>query len=86
MKQKVNKTTQPIRSIQDLNDMSSYLYRRSLRDWALFSFGIYTGRRISDIVSLKVRDVAFIDRRGRLRIKNDFQIQEKRKPGIFHLV
>ena len=84
MKQRDYKTTQPIRSRQDLNAMSSYLYKHNIRDWALFTFGIYTGRRISDIVNLKVKDVAFIDRRGRLRIKDCLQIQE-RKTGKFIL-
>lgn len=43
-------------------DFSDYLKKRNERDYVLFWTGIYTGRRISDILSLKVRDVKNKDR------------------------
>jgi len=82
LRQKAYKTTQPIRSSYDLEALAGFFWNHSLRDWALFHFGIYTGRRISDIVRLKVNDVAFIDKRGRLKIKDALIIQEK-KTGKF---
>ena len=62
--------------------MSSYFWNRNLRDYAFFKFGIATGRRISDLIRLNVRDVAYIDRRGRLCIRDRFVVQEK-KTGKF---
>ena len=82
MKRKVNKTTQPIRSPSDREAISSYFWNRNLRDYAFFQFGIATGRRISDLVRLNVRDIAFVDRKGRLTIVERLKIQEK-KTGKF---
>ncbi len=63
--------------------MSSYLFnKRNLRDYALFLFGVHTGRRISDIVALNVQDVAYIDGKGKLRIAKHLSIRE-RKTGKF---
>lgn len=73
---------QPIRSQSDRNAMSSYFWNHNLRDYAFFKFGIATGRRISDLIRLNVCDVAYIDRRGRLCIRNRFVVQEK-KTGKF---
>ena len=73
-----SRTTQPIRSASDREAIERYLYRRSARDHALFVFGMRTGRRISDLVKLDVGDVAYIDRRGRLCVKERFEIKEKK--------
>ena len=82
MKQKSYKTTQPIRSKSDREAIASYFWNHNLRDYAFFQFGIATGRRISDLVRLNVRDVAYIDRKGRLSIVERFEIREK-KTGKF---
>ena len=82
MKQKINKTTQPIRSQSDRDALASYFWNHNVRDYAFFQFGIATGRRISDLVRLNVRDVARIDRKGRLSIVERFEIREK-KTGKF---
>lgn len=82
MRAKISKTVQPIRLQSERNAMSSYFWNHSLRDYAFFKFGIATGRRISDLVRLNVRDVAYIDKRGRLCIRERFVIQEK-KTGKF---
>ena len=47
---------QPIKKIEDIQKIKKYLAKKS-RDALLFSFGINTGLRISDILSLDVRDV-----------------------------
>ncbi len=86
MKQKVNKTTQPIRSQSDRDAIASYFWNRNLRDYALFIFGIYTGRRISDLVGLNVRDVAYIDRKSRFCIVERLSIQEKKTGKFIDLI
>lgn len=82
MKAKINKTTQPIRSQRDRDAMISFFLNHNMRDYALFVFGIYTGRRIADLVALNVRDVAYIDGKCRFCIVERLRIQE-RKTGKF---
>ena len=79
---KISRTVQPIRSQSDRNAIDSYLMHKNPRDRVMFALGIYTGRRISDLVRLDVRDVAYIDRKGRLCICERLVIQE-RKTGKF---
>ena len=78
----VSKTTQPIRSQADRDAISGHLWRNNYRDYALFIFGIYTGRRIVDIVNLNVRNVAYIDNRSRFSIVERLNILE-RKTGKY---
>lgn len=59
---------QPIRSEADIERMKQALKKRNIRDWALFTLGINTGLRISDILKLKVEDVVDTDDHGRLRV------------------
>ena len=47
---------QPIKKIEDIRKIKKYLAKKP-RDALLFSFGINTGLRISDILSLDVGDV-----------------------------
>mgnify|MGYP002625466369 CR=1 FL=1 len=68
MRKRGNKTVQPIRSQSERNALDIYFMHHNMRDRVMFALGIYTGRRISDLVSLDVRDVAYIDRKGRLCI------------------
>lgn len=58
---------QPIREIELIRSISNYLKTESERNYVLFLFGIYTGRRISDILKLKVRE---------LKGKNEITIRE----------
>ena len=51
------KYVQPIREIKKIDDMKRELLKNGTRDYMLFVFGINTGLRISDILSLKVSDV-----------------------------
>lgn len=79
---RISRTVQPIRSQSDRNAIDSYLMNKNPRDRVMFALGIYTGRRISDLVRLDIRDVAYIDRKGRLCICERLVIQE-RKTGKF---
>ena len=64
MRQKVNKTVQPIRSQSDRDALYEYFMHRNMRDRVMFALGISTGRRISDLVKLNVRDIAHIRPQG----------------------
>lgn len=48
---------QPIRDLNKITEVREYLGSKSKRDELLFCFGIYTGLRISDILTVKVKDV-----------------------------
>ena len=48
---------EPIRSYDTIQDIASALSDKSQRNYVLFMTGLYLGRRISDILPLKVRDV-----------------------------
>lgn len=50
-------TVEPIRDINVVHDIADYLRIHSERDYIMFMFGVYSGLRISDILSLRVRDV-----------------------------
>ena len=52
------------------------------RDFALFMTGIYTGLRVSDLVRLYVNDVAYLDVKGRFKIRDRMNLQEH-KTGKF---
>lgn len=53
----VMNTVESIQDIEMVNNILEYLKVRSKRNHLLFSVGIYTGLRISDILPLRVRDV-----------------------------
>ncbi len=82
MRQRINKTVQPIRRQSEIDAMSSYFWNHNLRDYAFFHFGIATGRRISDLVRLRVKDVAYVDKKSRFCIVQRLEISEK-KTGKF---
>ncbi len=48
---------EPIRELNKIHEIKKYLLQRSYRDYFLFTFGINSGLRISDILPLKVVDV-----------------------------
>lgn len=70
---------EPIRSAETVKDVGEYLRRRSDKWYVMYSVGIYSGLRISDILKLKVRDV---------RGKKDLKLREKKtgKERIFPIV
>lgn len=47
----------PIKDVESINTMKRILAKQSQRDLLLFVFGINTGIRVSDLLSLKVKDV-----------------------------
>ncbi|MER1986594.1 MAG: tyrosine-type recombinase/integrase [Solibacillus sp.] len=48
---------QPIRDLEKITEVRTFLASKNKRDELLFCFGIYTGLRISDILTIKVQDV-----------------------------
>lgn len=48
---------EPIRDLNVLENMCDYLKKNNERNYILFITGIYTGLRISDILTLKVKDL-----------------------------
>ena len=73
------KDVQPIRSLEKIEDMKWSLKRHcSERDYILFLLGINTGLRVSDLLSLKVKDV-----KGKKKI----MVKEGKteKPRMIHL-
>lgn len=64
-------TVQPIRSRQDIENMKAYLAKGGSRNRLLFTMGINTGLRVSDLLKLKVGDV-----RGK-----DFYTLQEQKTG-----
>ena len=48
------KTVQPIRDERVIEELKKYFYKRNIRDYLFFCMGIYSGLRVSDLLSLKV--------------------------------
>ncbi|MCY9695900.1 site-specific integrase [Paenibacillus alginolyticus] len=65
---------QPIRDKKQINTIKEFLKATNLRDYCLFTVGINSGLRISDLLKLKVSDV--IDKNG--EIKERIYIREKK--------
>lgn len=50
-------SVEPIRDVNKLEDIVSYLKNKNQRDYIMFLLGLYTGLRISDILKLQVKHV-----------------------------
>ncbi|MFZ5352755.1 MAG: tyrosine-type recombinase/integrase [Bacillota bacterium] len=50
-------TVDPLKNQNDVIDIAAYLNSKNKRNYVMFSFGIYTGLRISDILPFRVGDV-----------------------------
>ena len=48
---------EPIRDVETVKDIGEYLKEKNEKFYVMYSIGIYSGLRISDILKLKVRDV-----------------------------
>ena len=67
---------EPIRDPETVKDIGEYLKEKNEKYFVMYSIGIYSGLRISDILKLKVRDV---------KDKRNINIREKKtgKERIF---
>ncbi|MEZ7173600.1 tyrosine-type recombinase/integrase [Sporosarcina sp. OR05] len=70
---------QPIRDPNDIEAIKQYLKLRSLRNYLFFCIGIYSGLRVSDLLSLKVWMV-----RGKTRIDIVEKKNKNRKNFVIH--
>ena len=70
----------PIKDVESINQIKANLLKQSKRDFLLFVFGINTGIRVSDLLSLKVEDVC-----DGTKIK-DFLIRKDEKSEKEHAV
>lgn len=59
---------EPIRDLEKIQAIHRELYDNNPRDALLFSFGIYTGLRISDVLKFKVKDA----------LSSSYNIREKK--------
>ncbi|MRG85667.1 tyrosine-type recombinase/integrase [Salinibacillus xinjiangensis] len=88
----------PIREFESIKKMKDYLYQQSLRNGFLFTFGINSGLKISDILPLKVKDIKYAshleihDRNGNIRrvkispsLKQEVEEYTKGKDDSFYL-
>lgn len=79
-------TVEPIRDIGKVHDIADYLREKSERNYILFTFGIYTGLRVSDILKLQVRDVRDKDRiyvrEQKTGKENAFMINDELRPDL----
>lgn len=62
-------TVEPIRNLKDIRNVENILAKKNQRNLLLFTMGINSGLRISDILALNVGDV---------KNKNYIQIKEKK--------
>ena len=66
---------EPIRHKSDIEKMKRLFRQKSLRDYALFTLGINTGLRISDLLVLTVGDV-LAGKGSRVRIADKLTLRE----------
>ena len=66
---------EPIRHKSDIEKMKRLFRQKSLRDYALFTLGINTGLRISDLLALTVGDV-LAGKGSRVRIADKLTLRE----------
>ncbi len=74
---------QPIRDRKQIDAMKKILLATNKRDYCLFTVGINSGLRISDLLSLSVRDV--IEERGKLKERIELREQKTGKMKDFPL-
>ncbi len=77
------RTVQPIRDIKKIKAIKGNLKKRNPRDFLLFTLGINTGLRISDILKLKVEDVK--DQTGEIKEYLDLNEKKTKKQRLIYL-
>lgn len=56
---------QPIRDKKKIDTIKKILYAKNVRDYCLFTLGINSGLRISDLLNLQIKDI--VDHNGKIR-------------------
>lgn len=74
---------QPIRSKKKLKDIKTYLMGKNLRDYCLFTLGIHSGLRISDLLKLNLSDV--IDKKDKPKDRITLREKKTNKSKTFPL-
>ena len=69
---------QPIRDKEKIEQMKKYLKSHSLRDYTLFTLGINSGLRISDLLRFNIEDI--VDANGKVRDR--VTVREKKTSKI----
>ncbi|MBA7689025.1 Tyrosine recombinase XerC [subsurface metagenome] len=77
------RTVQPIRDIKKIKAIKGNLRKRNPRDFLLFTLGINTGLRISDILRLKVEDVK--DQTGEIKEYLDLNEKKTKKQRLIYI-
>ena len=77
------RTVQPIRDIKKIRAIKGNLRKRNPRDFLLFTLGINTGLRISDILRLKVEDVK--DQTGEIKEYLDLNEKKTKKQRLIYI-
>nr|WP_182917132.1 hypothetical protein [Bacillus sp. PK3_68] len=72
-------SVEPIQSPEKILMIKKWLLHKPYRDYFLFTFGINSGLRISDILPLRVMDVR---NTGHLRIRKKKRKKSNKKPAI----
>lgn len=73
-------TVQPIKDKEDIKRVSEYFWiKRQYRNWCLFNVGCCTGFRASDLLRLKVSDVAVTDMNGNVVVNLNAKLRVKEK-------
>lgn len=65
---------QPIRDKKQIEAIKKYLRGSNLRDYCLFTLGINSALRVSDLLKLKISDI--LDEKK--KVKDRIQIKEKK--------
>lgn len=75
-----NGLVQPIRSKEDIKRIANYFWEREeYRNWCLFLMGIHTAFRASDLLRIRVKDVAEIkDNKLCVKEKSTIRLKEKK--------
>ncbi|MBA7522611.1 Tyrosine recombinase XerD [subsurface metagenome] len=74
---------QPIRDLKKIRAIKGNLRKKNPRDFLLFTLGINTGLRISDVLKLKVEDVK--DRTGEIKEYLDLNEKKTKKQRLIYL-
>ncbi|MBA7623772.1 hypothetical protein ES703_31171 [subsurface metagenome] len=77
------RTVQPIRDLKKIRAIKGNLRKRNPRDFLLFTLGINTGLRISDILRLKVEDVK--DQAGEIKEYLDLNEKKTKKQRLIYI-